>query len=227
MRKLELKLGYDFRNKTLLRNALTHSSFANENRGTAVCNERLEFLGDSILGLVVADFLYQQYPHMPEGQMTRLRSELVCEQSLVHVAQELELGDYLRLGRGEERSGGHRRPSILADAVEATIAAIYLDGGMTAARTFVTTHILAALETEKPFCSTDYKTALQELVQRQTGQSLEYTILSESGPDHNKTFTAQVSLNGDPVGTGTGGTKKESEQAAAHAALQALQSPKA
>jgi len=223
MHTIEAQLKYKFRDRSLLQTALTHSSYANENRGSAVCNERLEFLGDSILGLVVADFLYRRYADMPEGQMTRLRSELVCEQSLVRVAQRLGLGDELRLGRGEERSGGHKRPSILADAVEATIAAMYLDGGMEPARAFITEYILAELKTEKPFCSTDYKTALQELVQRQSGQCLEYTILSESGPDHSKTFTAQVSLNGSPVGVGTGSTKKESEQAAACAALQTME----
>ena len=221
MEALLKKLDHPFKSGVLLRTALTHSSCANENRDGLKSNERLEFLGDSVLGFLVAECLYARFPNLPEGRMTRLRAELVCEQSLVRVAQELSLGAYLRLGRGEEQSGGSERPSILADAVEAVIAALYLDGGLPAARRFVTEHILSTLESEAPLASSDYKTALQELVQRQSGQALSYSLLAESGPDHQKTFTAQVALNGAPIGTGSGGTKKEAEQAAARAALEA------
>jgi ribonuclease-3 len=224
MEPLERKIGYGFRNGILLGTALTHSSYANENRNEGLSsNERLEFLGDSILGLIVADFLYQRYPWMPEGRMTRLRAELVCEQSLVHVAHELGLGAYIRLGRGEDHSGGRERQSILADAVEAVIAALYLDGGMDVARAFVESRILAALGTEEPAYSSDYKTALQELVQRRSGQVLSYAMLAESGPDHSKTFTAEVRLNDVPIGEGSGSTKKEAEQNAARAAMRGME----
>jgi len=221
--ELEKRLGYSFRDTELLRTALQHSSFANENRAQGtVCNERLEFLGDSVLGVTVADFLYRRYPAMPEGRMTRLRSELVCEQSLFRVAQKLELGRFLCLGRGEEHNGGRERPSILSDAVEAVIAAMYLDAGMETASAFIRRVLLSELGSAEPECFTDFKTALQELVQRQSGQVLTYTLLEEKGPDHDKTFAVQVELNGRAVGTGTGHTKKEAEQAAARNALEAL-----
>jgi len=223
MEELEEKIGYTFRDRTLLKTALTHSSYANENRGGLSSNERLEFLGDSVLGMTVADCLYHRYPGMSEGRMTRLRAGLVCEQNLTRVAQELGLGGYIRLGRGEEHSGGRSRQSILADAVEAIIAALYLDGGMEIARAFIAERILHSLGPEEPLYS-DYKTELQELVQRRSGQVLSYILLSESGPDHNKTFTAQVCLNDEPIGTGSGSTKKEAEQFAARAALEELKS---
>jgi ribonuclease-3 len=157
---------------------------------------------------------------MPEGRMTRLRAELVCEHSLANVARELDLGDSIRLGRGEDNSGGRTRPSILADAVEAVIAALYLEGGMVVARAFVEARILRTLGPSAPLYNSDYKTALQELIQRRSGQTLSYVLLSESGPDHNKTFTAQVLLNDEPIGTGSGSSKKEAEQAAARTALE-------
>jgi ribonuclease-3 len=220
---LEQKLGHVFRDRSLLDTALTHSSYANERRGQGNnCNERLEFLGDSVLGVTVAEHLYRRYGDMPEGRMTRLRSELVCEQSLYRVAQKLELGRYLRLGRGEEHNGGRERPSILSDAVEALIAALYLDGGTSAASAFIHTWLLSELDESEPVCFTDFKTALQELVQRRSGQSLSYELIGEQGPDHAKLFTVQVLLNGSPVGQGDGRTKKEAEQAAAHNALEAL-----
>jgi len=223
MEELELKIGYKFRDCSLLKSALAHSSYANENRGAGVVsNERLEFLGDSVLGFVTAEFLYRSFPDMPEGGMTKLRAELVCEQSLHRVAQELELGKYIRLGKGEEHTGGRTRPSILADAVEAVIAAIYLDGGMGEARAFISKRILAdASDADKKRIS-DYKTALQELIQQHSGQLLTYEMIGESGPDHRKVFTAQVSLNGVSVGVGDGHTKKEAEQAAAKKALEEL-----
>lgn len=224
MKKLEEKLGYSFGNPALLENALTHSSYANENRTKGeTSNERLEFLGDSVLGMVVADYLFRSHPDMPEGELTRTRAALVCEDSLVEVAAQLELGSYLKLGRGEDAGGGRRRPSIQADAVEAVIAALYLDGGMDTARGFIERHILSALDSGSPsLLLGDYKTELQELIQRKSGQSLSYALLGESGPDHDKVFTSEVCLNGKPIGSGSGRTKKEAEQAAAHAALEAL-----
>lgn len=223
MTALEERLGYSFRNRALLETALTHSSYANENRASGiVCNERLEFLGDSVLGVTVADFLYRHFPDMPEGRMTRLRAELVCEQSLHRVALELHLGDYLRLGKGEEHNGGRKRASILSDAVEAVIAAMYLDAGMETAAGFIHRCLLDDVRAIETPSFTDYKTSLQELVQRHSGQVLSYELVGEEGPDHAKTFRVQVCLNGDPIGRGTGRTKKEAEQTAAANALEAL-----
>ncbi len=223
MTALEERLGYSFRNRALLETALTHSSYANENRASGiVCNERLEFLGDSVLGVTVADFLYRHFPDMPEGRMTRLRAELVCEQSLHRVALELHLGDYLRLGKGEEHNGGRKRASILSDAVEAVIAAMYLDAGMETAAGFIHRCLLDDIRAIETPTFTDYKTSLQELVQRHSGQVLSYELVGEEGPDHAKTFRVQVCLNGDPIGRGIGRTKKEAEQAAAANALEAL-----
>ena len=223
MTALEERLGYSFRNRALLETALTHSSYANENRASGiVCNERLEFLGDSVLGVTVADFLYRHFPDMPEGRMTRLRAELVCEQSLHRVALELHLGDYLRLGKGEEHNGGRKRASILSDAVEAVIAAMYFDAGMETAAGFIHRCLLDDVRAIETPTFTDYKTSLQELVQRHSGQVLSYELVGEEGPDHAKTFRVQVCLNGDPIGRGIGRTKKEAEQAAAANALEAL-----
>lgn len=222
MDPLEEKIGYEFRDRALLVNALTHSSYANENRGRSCeSNERLEFVGDSVLGMVVAVELYSRFPDLPEGRMTRLRAQLVCEESLHRVALELGLGESIRLGRGEEHTGGRTRPSILADAVEALLAALYLDGGMDVARGFILRYVLSELEGEAR--GADSKTELQELVQRKSGQVLSYELLSESGPDHDKLFTVRVLLNGVPAGTGAGRTKKEAEQSAAQKALEALE----
>ncbi|MCI9402183.1 MAG: ribonuclease III [Oscillospiraceae bacterium] len=217
MESLESKLGYTFHDRKLLENALTHSSYANENRGGLSSNERLEFLGDSILGMVTADYLYKKHPDLPEGDLTRTRAALVCEESLVEVADQLGLGAYLKLGRGEEAGGGRQRPSIRADAVEAVLAAVYLDGGLPEARKIVQRFILDK-EAEKA-ASRDYKTALQEFVQRESGQVLTYQLVGESGPDHAKVFTVSVELNGREIGRGSGHSKKEAEQMAARAAL--------
>ena len=218
MKTLEGRLGYTFRNRALLENALTHSSYANENRGGPGSNERLEFLGDSVLGMVTADHLYKKHPDLPEGDLTRMRAALVCEESLVEVADQLDLGAYLKLGRGEETGGGRERPSIRADAVEAVLAAVYLDGGLVEARNIIRRFILDR-EAEKS-ANRDYKTILQELVQRESGQVLTYQLTGESGPDHAKVFSVQVVLNGQPVGQGTGHSKKEAEQMAAKAAME-------
>lgn len=223
METLEARIGYTFHDRRLLQNALMHSSYANENRARGcTSNERLEFLGDSVLGMVTAMRLYRLYPDMPEGKLSRLRAELVCEQSLHAVALKLGLGSYIRLGHGEARNGGRERPSILADAVEAIIAAIYLDGGLESAQRFILDHILTGLAEGQMHHVADYKTDLQERVQRKPGQALEYTLLSESGPDHNKSFTMNVLLNGSEIGRGTGRTKKEAEQSAAKSALERM-----
>jgi ribonuclease-3 len=217
---LEGRLNHSFKNKKLLETALTHSSYANENKrkGTE-CNERLEFLGDAILGAAVAEHLFTTYPQMPEGDMTRLRAELVCEQSLYEVAAALKLGFHIRLGKGEEATGGRQRSSILADAAEAVLAAVYLDGGDW--KSLIKRLILNQVQHGERAQLHDYKTALQENVQRDYGK-LSYEITAESGPDHNKMFTARVLINGTPVAEGSGHTKKEAEQEAARHALKEM-----
>lgn len=222
MTALEEKLGYEFQDCRLLENALTHSSCANESRGRLSSNERLEFLGDSILGMVVAEHLYRNHPDLPEGDLTRTRAALVCEESLVEVAKELSLGEYLHLGKGEEAGGGRRRPSIQADAVEAVLAAVYLDGGIGSARKIIQRYILCR-EIEGLTRPRDYKTALQELVQRESGQVLKYRLTGSEGPDHDKRFFVEVDLNGTAIGSGKGHSKKEAEQMAAKSAIQHLQ----
>ena len=222
MHTLEKRLNYTFENKELLERALYHSSYANEHRGGFGSNERLEFLGDAVLGMVTADYLFHRHPDLPEGDLTRIRAALVCEQSLHEVAQRLGLGEYIKLGHGEELGGGRKRPSILADAVEAVIAAMYLDGGLEPAQRFILAHILNGLAEGEIHHVEDYKTELQERVQRRAGQTLSYTVCAESGPDHNKTFTMAVLLNGSEIGRGTGRTKKEAEQSAARCALEQM-----
>jgi len=224
MQELEKKLNYVFRNPKLLSEALSHSSYANEHRSAGLkSNERLEFLGDSVLGFVTAEFLFVQHPDLPEGDLTRIRAALVCEQSLYEVAQTLNLGRYLKLGRGEEAGGGRTRTSILADAMEAVFAAVYLDGGIGEASALIHRCLLDVQKEEVvEERRRDYKTALQELVQRQADQVLTYRMIGEEGPDHNKTFIAEVLLNGEPFGSGRGRSKKEAEQAAAKSALEKL-----
>ena len=225
MQELEQKLNYAFHNSALLREAMSHSSYANEHRATHLnSNERLEFLGDSVLGFVTAEFLFRQHPDLPEGDLTRIRAALVCEQSLYEVARKLDLGRYLKLGRGEEAGGGRQRISILADATEAVFAAVYLDGGIEAAAALIHRLLLDAEREEVvEERRRDYKTALQELVQRHADQVLTYRMVGEAGPDHDKTFAAEVLLNGEAIGSGSGHSKKEAEQAAAKAALENLE----
>ena len=223
MQKLEERIGYRFKDKNLLLTALTHSSYANEHASHGCESyERLEFLGDSILGAVTANFLYRHEPRLPEGRMTRLRAELVCEAALHKVALSLELGSYMRLGKGEENTGGRERTSILADMVEAIIAALYLDSGIDEARRFVMEKVLADAVITEDHRSADYKTELQELVQQKPNRHISYALVSESGPDHDKRFVFTVSINGTVAGEGEGRTKKEAEQMAARMALEAL-----
>ena len=222
IKDLETALGYRFHNITLLQNALTHSSYANERWHDSLrSNERLEFLGDSILGMVVAEHLYRNFPDRPEGELTRMRADMVCEQSLAAVANKLGLGQHMLLGHGEERFGGKNRPSILADAVESIIAASFLDGGFEAAAGIIRRFILTDVPVKK-LHNVDYKTALQELVQQKKNQVLSYTLVGESGPDHDKSFQVNVSLNGTVVGTGEGSSKKRAEQDAARCAMERL-----
>ena len=224
MQALEEKLQYHFKNPALLEEALRHSSYANEHRGANFfSNERLEFLGDSVLGFVTAEYLFAKHPTAPEGELTRIRAALVCEESLHEVAQKLELGRYLKLGNGEEAGGGRTRPSILADATEAVIAAVYLDGGLAAASSLIH-RVLLDCEREEVVEERrrDYKTVLQELVQRKKDQVLCYELIGESGPDHDKHFVVAVRFNSDKVARGEGRSKKMAEQHAAREALKLL-----
>ena len=222
MKDLEAAIGYQFQDITLLQNALTHSSYANERwHDSLKSNERLEFLGDSILGMVVADYLYSHFPNRPEGELTRMRADMVCETSLAAVADKVELGKHLLLGHGEERFGGRTRASIHADAVESVIAACYLDGGLDAAKSLIARFILTNVPVKK-LQNADYKTSLQELVQQKKNQTLCYMLAGESGPDHDKTFRVELRLNGEVVGTGTGSSKKRAEQDAARIAMERL-----
>ena len=222
IKDLEENIGYSFRNITLLQNALTHSSYANERwHDSLMSNERLEFLGDSVLGMVVAEYLYTTFPGRPEGELTRMRADMVCEQALAGVADRISLGKHLLLGHGEEQGGGRNRPSILADAVESVIAACFLDGGMEPAKMFIEKYVLCNVPVTR-LHNVDYKTALQELVQQKKNQTLCYELIGESGPDHDKRFAVSVSLNGQPVGEGIGSSKKRAEQEAAHAAMETL-----
>ena len=219
---LENLINYSFNNKNLLINALTHSSYANENKKMGIKhNERLEFLGDSILGQVSAEYLFKIQPSIPEGRMTKLRSELVCETALYKTATELRLGDFILLGHGEDKNGGRERVSILADAVESLIAALYLDGGYNIAKDFIFKHILDKYN-DVTGDNKDWKTQLQEYIQKDPNRKISYELLSESGPDHNKHFEFAVLIDNTVFGKGTGKTKKEAEQDAAHNALEAL-----
>ena len=222
IKDLEAAIGYQFHNISLLQNALTHSSYANERwHNSLLSNERLEFLGDSILGMLVAEYLFRTFPDRPEGELTRMRADMVCEKTLAAVANSIHLGDHLLLGHGEEQGGGRSRNSILADAMESVIAACFLDGGMEAALRFIKRFILVEVPVTK-LHNADYKTQLQELVQQKRNQVLSYTLAGETGPDHDKQFEVEVSLNGNVVGRGKGSSKKRAEQDAARAAIEDL-----
>ena len=217
--QLEQTIGYCFSDKTLLTQALSHSSYANEHKAHgAQDNERLEFLGDSVLEVVSSEFLYLTFPEMPEGELTKLRASLVCEATLAFCARQFDLPDYLLLGKGEEQTGGRRRNSIVSDALEALIGAIFLDGGIDCARSFIRRYILTDYEHKKMF--TDSKTILQEVIQRDYRSSdIQYCLTNETGPDHNKNFTVALMMDGVELGSGSGSTKKAAEQEAAYRSL--------
>lgn len=221
-KELEQKIGYTFSDGKKLTLALTHSSYANEHKTHgAICNERLEFMGDSVLGFICAELLYNTFPSKPEGELSKLRSSLVCESALDGYAKQINLGKWLLLGHGEDLAGGRERPSILADAFEALIAAIYMDGGMENAKEFVIPYLMQAIadDTKTHTLNRDYKTALQEIAQKNPGEIISYAVVSESGPDHNKRFEVSVYLNSNLLASGSGRSKKEAEQNAAHQAL--------
>lgn len=215
---LEKKIGYSFKNKEYLQIALTHSSFANEKHNTVPSNERLEFFGDSILSFVTAEYLFKTYPDLTEGELSKMRSSLVCEWSLADFSRELGVGKYLFLGKGELHSGGRERESILENTFESLVAAIYLDGGIEEAKKFILRFISRPVSKEI-INHKDCKTVLQEIIQQNPDQSVTYVVVDESGPDHNKSFTVEVHLNSNPIGRGTGRSKKQAEQAAAKEAL--------
>lgn len=220
IKELQEKLGYTFNDEAILVRALSHSSYVNENHSAGDSNERLEFLGDSVLGLITAENFFKNYTKLPEGELTKLRAATVCEKSLAGFARQLELGKYLLLGKGEILTGGRERPSIQADAFEAIIAAIYLDGGMEAARAFVLKYIEEAIRQQQSI--RDYKTMLQEVVQRNPGELVEYVLTGETGPDHDKRFEVEVHLNSNVIGRGIGRSKKRAEQEAAREALELM-----
>ncbi len=219
MEQFEQIIGYQFQNRQLLQEALSHSSYANEKKKLRHSNERLEFLGDSVLSIIVSQYLFEHFKHLPEGELTKIRASLVCEKALHQFAKQIHLGDALLLGKGEENTGGRERPSILADAFEAVIAAIYLDGGLEAATPYVLGFVPKDIDARKSSNFRDYKTVLQEIVQKNPEEKVEYTLVEQSGPDHNKAFVVNVMLNSNVIGTGTGRSKKEAEQMAAKEAL--------
>ncbi|MBQ2824391.1 MAG: ribonuclease III [Oscillospiraceae bacterium] len=218
----EKLIGYTFKNKELLHEALSHSSYANEHKHSRNSNERLEFLGDSVLSIVVSEHLFSHFKHLPEGDLTKIRASLVCEKALYEFSHKIELGKFILLGKGEENSGGRERPSIIADAFEAVIAAIFLDGGMEAAREYVLGFIPDNLDRNRSKALNDYKTVLQEIIQRNPEEKVEYVLKDQSGPDHNRVFVVQVMLNSNVIGTGEGRSKKQAEQMAAKEALELM-----
>ncbi len=221
LEKFQNIIGYTFKEPKLLYQALSHSSFANERKHPSGSNERLEFLGDSVLSIVVSEYLFKHMKSVAEGELTKLRASLVCEKSLHIFARRIDLGSYIMLGKGEENTGGRERPSILADAFEAVIAAIYLDGGMEAARKHILNFIPDDIEHKKIVLS-DFKTVLQEVVQKNPEEKVEYVLIGEEGPDHNKRFVVEVCLNSQVIGKGKGRSKKEAEQLAAKEALELM-----
>jgi len=223
MEQLQKKINYNFKNISLLEEALTHSSRANELRHEKIrCNERLEFLGDSVLSVIVSEYLYKAYPKEPEGELTKMRALLVCEKSLYEFAKKIDLGSHIILSKGERNTGGTQRPSILSDAFEALIAAVFLDGGLGVAREFVLNFITDTKNMQKKNIFNDYKTNLQEIVQKNPGEHIEYVLTGETGPDHDKHFLVEVHLNSNIIGKGGGRSKKEAEQQAAREALKLM-----
>ena len=222
MKDIQERIGYQFQNVALLNEALTHSSYANEQKGKIRHNERLEFLGDAVLSIVVSDYIFENCPEMPEGALTKLRASLVCEKSLFDFAKQIDLGAYIKLSNGERKNGGAHRPSIVADAFEALIAAIYLDGGMEAAKRHILRFVIPEIEHHRNNSFKDYKTKLQEIIQKNPGERLEYQLVSATGPDHDKHFKVEVHLNSNVIGRGGGRSKKEAEQQAAREALELM-----
>lgn len=217
--EFEKKIGYTFKNKELLHEALSHSSYANELKRGRNSNERLEFLGDSVLSIVVSKHLFTHFKHLPEGELTKIRASLVCEKALFEFSKKIDLGKHILLGKGEENSGGRTRPSIVSDAFEAVIAAVFLDGGMVEAEKYVLSFVPKNLEANSSKSLHDYKTMLQEIIQKNPEERVEYVLADQTGPDHDRSFVVQVRLNSNVIGTGEGHSKKQAEQAAAREAL--------
>ena len=218
LKELEKKISYSFSDEGLLKHAMTHSSYVNEKRLKKTdCNERLEFLGDAVLELVSSEYLFFENPKMPEGELTKLRASMVCEKALAFCARDLDLGDFLLLGKGEDATGGRKRDSITSDALEALIGAIYLDGGFANAKEFILNHVLNDLEGKRLFY--DSKTILQEIVQAHFKETISYRLMGEEGPDHNKSFHVAVFIGETEYGVGTGRTKKAAEQDAAYQSI--------
>lgn len=218
----EREIRYNFKRKGLLIEALSHSSYANEKKKSRKSNERLEFLGDSVLSIVVSQYLFEHFTHLPEGELTKIRASLVCEKSLYEFAKQINLGKHILLGKGEENTGGRQRISILADAFEAVIAAIFLDGGLEAAEKHILRFVPDDIDSRKSVSFSDHKTILQEVIQKNPEEKVEYKLVGQSGPDHNKAFKVQVYLNSNVIGTGIGKSKKEAEQMAAKEALELM-----
>lgn len=219
---LEKNIGYNFNDINYLETALTHSSYANESKTKISSNERLEFLGDAVLSIIVSDYIFSHCPDFPEGDLTKLRASLVCEKSLCKFSRSLDVGSFLKLSHGEKTSDGAKRPSILADAFEAIIAAIYLDGGMNKAKDFILKFVVPNIKDPNLKTFKDYKTQLQEIIQQNHEETLKYVLTNQTGPDHDKRFWIEVSLNNNVIGKGKGKSKKEAEQHAAKEALELM-----
>ncbi|TCQ05831.1 ribonuclease III [Serpentinicella alkaliphila] len=222
MEEIQIILNHSFSSLETLQESLIHSSYANETKGKSIrYNERLEFLGDSVLGLIVSDYIFKKYKHLPEGELTKVRANVVCEPSLANIAKKINLGKYLLLGRGEENTGGRNRDSILADAFEAIIGALYIDGGIEVARGFIISNLAESIElASKGSLFRDYKTHLQELMQSKSSDKITYNVVNTYGPDHDKTFDVEVVTSDKVIGTGRGKSKKEAEQNAAKQAIE-------
>ena len=220
--QLEKNIGYKFNDINKLKIAVTHSSFANESKAKLNSNERLEFLGDAVLSIVVPDYIFLNCPNCPEGELSKLRASLVCEKSLCRFSKSLNVGEFLRLSHGEVNSKGNERPSILADAFEAIIAAIYLDSGIDKAKEFILRFVVPEINSQKPKAFKDYKTILQEIIQKNKEEVITYNLIKESGPDHDKHFEVVVKINSNVLGKGGGRSKKEAEQQAARESLELM-----